>query len=317
MILKERISEEISNVFAISPNEVDLEIGSHYGETRLIKGSFLKDDKKNFFRGRFLDSRQAKKVFDLSTYLFSSGFDQGPVRIPRPLYHSSSNNFFIYEEVVGKTFFDLVEYHKLNQVEINNVIEKIAQGIAKLHKLLAKIDLGKTFIKDQLSVLDTGLAKMERQNKEEAKRYRNLYDKLIKTSKGMTNDFCQVIHADFQATNIVVDSQLGFIVILDFERSFLGDPAFDVGTFLGYTSLMLSYHFGSDYSRQSLNLFINKYLANIKDEDFASNLVLRSKFYQNFTYFYIINFILNSPLTIDHRKTIKSILNKIESNAGT
>ena len=74
MILKERISEEISNVFAISPNEVDLEIGSHYGETRLIKGSFLKDDKKNFFRGRFLDSRQAKKVFDLSKNLLFGRF---------------------------------------------------------------------------------------------------------------------------------------------------------------------------------------------------------------------------------------------------
>ena len=317
MILKERISEEISNAFVISPNEVDLEIGSHYGETRLIKGSFLKDDKKNFFRGRFLDSRQAKKVFDLSTYLFSSGFDQGPVRVPRPLYHSPSNNFFIYEEAVGKTLFDLVEHHKLNLVEINNVIDKIAQGMAKLHKLSAKIDLGQAFIRDQLSILDTGLSKIEHQDKEEVKRYSNLYDKLIKTSKKMTNDFCQVIHADFQATNVVVDPQLSFIVILDFERSFLGDPAFDVGTFLGYTSLMLSYHFGSDHSRQCLNLFIDRYLANIKDEDFALDLGLRSKFYQNFTYFYIINFILNSPLTIDHRKTIKNILNRIESNAGT
>ena len=109
--------------------------------------------------------------------------------------------------------------------------KKIAEAAAKIHR--ANIPTEKTHsIADELRILKECFAAVSLRRRDLAHRIAALSIKIEKASSRLTSRPTVGIHRDYYADQILFDGSQLFV--LDFDLYCLGDPALDIGNFIGH-----------------------------------------------------------------------------------
>lgn len=191
-----------------------------------------------------------QKEFQILSYIYSHGFNDGKIQVPKPLEFFNEFNLFFYESMPGKTLVSNLK----NKDFLNKKIDLIAKALKKFHTLPKpnfelwnpeKILNYKDFERWALYKFYPNLTKS--------------IDKIIKPLKKRiyqqkSDDFC---HGDYQPTNLIVYNEK--IFILDFGTSCLLDREYDISNFINQLEIMLK-RYGDITIYDSLkNKFLSEY----------------------------------------------------------
>ncbi len=247
-----------------------------------------KDKKKDFsFFCTAHSSEPRKNVYDILKYLWDSGFASGFLTIPKPLFYSKYFNASFYRGVSGDSLLNFMKDE--NKEEIEKIIKKTAEWLAKLHKLSVLDDLNYNKRNNYIKTVIPGYKQiMKSLNSVYGGEYlediKNIYKVLMEKENlylsGLNKRY--LIHGDVHPENIIKMGRKKMAMI-DFADICLSDFARDLGSFfqqLDYRFEKLEYP--STYSTKIKDLFLQSYCkkAKIKIND---NLKERIDLYYNWT----------------------------------
>lgn len=170
-----------------------------------------------------------EKTFYLNAYLFENGFDAGSIdgiSVPQPVALVPQVHMGLFVKANGQTVINHLtgpqrEYYAR---KIVRVLFKLNRSRCPLHK--------KHTIEDELNILDRRMSTLLHQFPQWVNRllylkyqYRNIIKLLEKTSD-------VPIHRDFYHDQILINDLR--LYLLDLDTCSLGDPALDLGNFLGH-----------------------------------------------------------------------------------
>lgn len=305
--------------------DVDLKIKSHYAKPSLIQGKlrFRSNGKTQTLklRGSLSTHARGQIISDYMRFLHLNFFKSGNILVPRILF--KAKDFFIYEEVEGETFYDLVERKKILKELISPIFKKAAIFLSHLHQIEPPFLLSEMTTKQRFEQLKIYKENYKTQGISDNK-YMDLFNDFLEFWPLLENTHRQILHGDFHPVNMILSPDCETLTVIDFTSICLGDPAYDIGTFLSYSDLMLDYHFGKEFAKEQLKNFATFYSnpsPHIVEKDFEKRILI----YQIFNYFHNIDFVVSnvSKNTDEARKTINWIIKKLKNalneltNVGT
>jgi 4-alpha-glucanotransferase len=210
-----------------------------------------------------------KNVYDTLSYLWGEGFSRGFLTVPKPLFYSKHFNASFYRGVRGGSLLSYIQNN--NKKEIERVVKKTAEWLAKLHKTpisdIIKFNKKNTRIKTVIPGYRHVLNEVK--DKYEGKYYKDIktiYDYLIE----LEDDFFELsskrwlIHGDVHPDNIIkIGSKK--IAMIDFTDICPSDFARDLGSFIQQLEYKLNkYKYNKNFIKKLINIFINTYCQSSK-----------------------------------------------------
>jgi Phosphotransferase enzyme family len=166
------------------------------------------------------------KGLDKASYETQSYFYQTGLNVPQPLGVIPDLHMWLQEKVAGVSLTDV-----LQSPRAASLMTCVAQQLHQLHQL-PPVASRQHIVKDELAILSDRLQRVKAIKPEWSARL----DKVMNHCKQLVLELPSVaakgIHRDFYADQVLVADEK--LYLLDFDLYALGDPALDVGNFLGH-----------------------------------------------------------------------------------
>lgn len=209
---------------------------------------------------RLLGKARRKKT-DRTTYqlmqqlwlgAFNAAAPDG-VFVPEPVGEVPAFNMWLQKKVEGYTATGY-----LQGLTGNAVGKSIAEALYKLQHLGPATDRVHT-IEDELAILRERLGEAARQLPAWASRIQLVLDQSVSIAARLPDVKQTPVHRDFYPDNILVSAQ--GICLLDFDLYCMGDPALDVGNFVGHVMELSLRKYGDPfYTNACAEAFVERYL---------------------------------------------------------
>jgi|CXWL01.1.fsa_nt_gi hypothetical protein len=170
-----------------------------------------------------------EKTYQLNSYLFENGFDiNSPdfISVPQPVAMIPQVNMSLFLKAGGRSVIDQLsgpdwEYYALQVVRAAYKLNQSSGPVSRCHT-----------IEDELNILDGRMSRLLHTFPQWVDRllylkyqYRNITKRLVFMNP-------VPIHRDFYHDQVLIDGKRLFL--LDLDTCSLGDPALDIGNFLGH-----------------------------------------------------------------------------------
>ncbi len=179
--------------------------------------------------GKIRARRFGNEAYRLLEQIWNSGFDSASkdnVSVPEPIGVVSRFQMWLQRKVTGTVSGVL-----LHQSDGISLARRIAEAIHKLHSISVPTDRTHTMA-DELRILHECLPVVVQEKPIWAKRI----DRILKGCDGLVatvpNSKPCGIHRDFYPAQVIVDGAR--LHLIDFDLYCMGDPALDVGNFIGH-----------------------------------------------------------------------------------
>jgi len=209
------------------------------------------DKKKISIYCRFYGDERGRQAYDIQRALFEMLKGQRRVKVPMPIAYIPEKRLLIMEAVPGQPL------EKLLAGSDQQAIERAAEALARLHEIRS-LDLPVRDSQSAMSDLES-TAEMIRAVAPES------IDSVTSTLHKIKTGLLQVadasttfVHGDFYYGQVLVHEEGAFII--DYDRSYLGDPLADLGNFCAHLRLLRLENRVADEIR-SEEAFIGKYEA--------------------------------------------------------
>jgi aminoglycoside phosphotransferase (APT) family kinase protein len=172
---------------------------------------------------------KAAKEFEAMRLLWGAGFGQdNRFRIPQPLHHFEDLRMIIQEKARGtklRTFLGDGSYASFNHARMTGL------WLAKLHNMPVDStrECGYESEKASLWMFVEALKNDQPQLETELRQYAAAVEQRFDSFQGVQATH---VHGDFHPDHVYVANN--FVTVIDFERFCIGDPARDLGSFVGH-----------------------------------------------------------------------------------
>jgi len=191
---------------------------------------------KNTFRtvgviGKIRTKRSGKKDYRLQSELWTHGFSRESsdgVSIAFPLGRLKKANMWLQEKLMGRNLNDVL----LNPDSIN-IMPDVARAAHKIHISKMSSQRKHTLL-DEMNILRDRFQVICREYPLLEKKLHYLLKKAQSISCGLINRKLRPVHRDFYPEQIIVGPTPGEVYIVDFDLFCMGDPAIDIGNFIGH-----------------------------------------------------------------------------------
>jgi thiamine kinase-like enzyme len=181
--------------------------------------------------GKIRAKRSGKKQYRLQSEIWLEGFDETSVdgiSVPKPLAHIASLNMWLQPKVKGEALTAL-----LNRKESLALMPRIAEAAYKIHN--TGFDVARTHtIDDEVSILKQRLTEFCRSKPEMEARVNSLLHRAVSLAATVPEAPNRNIHRDYYPDQIIVSPDRKHITVIDFDLCCKGDPALDIGNFIGH-----------------------------------------------------------------------------------
>ena len=179
--------------------------------------------------GKIRARRFGNEAYRLLDLIWSSGFDSkaaDSISVPEPIGVIPRFQMWVQRKVSGR-----VSNALLAQRDAVSLARRIAEAIHKLHQISVPAERAHT-MDDELKILHECLALVAQQKPAYAKRIPRILNKCERLAATVPEPKRCGIHRDFYPAQVIVDGPRLFLI--DFDLYCMGDPALDVGNFLGH-----------------------------------------------------------------------------------
>jgi hypothetical protein len=204
---------------------------------------------------------KAAKEFEAMRLLWGAGFGQDDrFRIPQPLHHFEDLRMIIQEKARGtklRTFLGDGSDTSFNHARMTGL------WLAKLHNMPVESprECGYESEKASLRMFVEALKNDQPQLESELRQYAAAIEQRF-------NSFQEVevahVHGDFHPDHVYVANN--FVTVIDFERFCIGDPARDLGSFVGHMrTTAYSLEKSIEYANQEIVAFLESYFSGVSE----------------------------------------------------
>lgn len=181
--------------------------------------------------GKIRRKRSGRTAFELSREFYMKGFDGEAVdgiAVPEAVAYVKKLGLWLQRKVPGEEATQL-----LDTPAGVSLGKRIAEAAFKIHQ--AKVPTERQHgIEQELKILFNCLDIVSAARKPWHDRIERLKENAIRMSKTLDNGHSCGIHRDFYADQIIVDRDR--LWLLDFDLYCIGDPALDLGNFIGHVT---------------------------------------------------------------------------------
>lgn len=181
--------------------------------------------------GKIRAGHAAGPAFRLAQAFWKSGFDdrsKDGVSIPEPVGEIRKFRMWVQRRIDGKACTELLE-----GPEGAHWARRIAEAAFKIHR--AGIPPSRTHsMRDELRILAERLPSLWASSLFSEERIQRVLRECRRVGEGLAEPAWCGIHRDFYPDQVLVSSDR--IYLIDFDLYCLGDPALDIGNFLGHVA---------------------------------------------------------------------------------
>ncbi len=177
-----------------------------------------------------------ENAFQALNYLWSKGFVQAPIGLPRPLFYSDHFRGLFYESLAGESLLHYIK--QADKEALRRIITKSAILFAKLHQLPAGPEADFNPGNARLATVVPGREKtLKEMHRRYDGRYNQDFEAVYNRLNAVEEKFFSssatrcLIHGDAHSENII-ETVSGGIGMIDFTDMCLADFARDIGSFL-------------------------------------------------------------------------------------
>jgi hypothetical protein len=205
---------------------------------------------------------KAAKEFEAMQLLWGAGFGQDhQFRIPQPLHHFEDLRMIIQEKARGtklRTFLGDGSDTSFNHARMTG------RWLAKLHNMPVDSprECGYEAEKASLRMFVEALKNDQPQLESELRQYAAAVEKCFNSFHAVPATH---VHGDFHPDHVYVANN--FVTVIDFERFCIGDPARDLGSFVGHMrTTAYSLEKSIEFANQEIDAFLESYFGGVTEE---------------------------------------------------
>lgn len=181
--------------------------------------------------GKIRTKRSGKKDYRLQDKLWKHGFSKensDGISVAFPLGQLKKANMWLQEKLIGRNLNDL-----LSNPDSINIMPDVARAAHKIHISKMSSQRKHTLL-DEINILKDRFQILCKEYPHLEKKLNFLLEKAQAISCGLIDRQLRPVHRDFYPEQIIVGSMPGEIYIVDFDLFCMGDPAIDIGNFIGH-----------------------------------------------------------------------------------
>ncbi len=179
--------------------------------------------------GKTKSGHSAQESFQILDQLWYAGFsadDKSGFSVPEPMGFVSELELWFQVKVRGLEATKL-----LSLPQGKEIVEYAAEAAYKLHH--TKVELERIhLLSDELGFIFEKLPQVGAMQAEWSKRIDRILDALIRLVRKMPEPKLCGIHRNYCSDQVIVDGD--HLTLIDFDLYCLGDPALDIGNFIGH-----------------------------------------------------------------------------------
>ncbi len=207
--------------------------------------------------GKTRSRHTAIKSVQLLERLWDAGFSaesEGDFSVPEPMGFISELQLWFQRKVKGSVASDL-----LALPQGRRIVEQAAEAAHQLHQ--AKVESNRVHtLENELDILFEKLPLVTIQHPASRPRIDRILAALLKLSREIPTPKPCGIHRDYYADQIIVAGQ--HLTLIDFDLYCLGDPALDIGNFIGHITEQSLRLFGDAEALSELEVAMeNRFIA--------------------------------------------------------
>jgi hypothetical protein len=206
--------------------------------------------------GKIRANRSPVTAFNLQSTFWNTGFDAQSadyISVPDPVGIIEEMQMWFQRKAPGATATTLITPESSTDLP-----RRIAEAAAKIHRANIPIDKHHT-IADEVRILKECFASVATRRPDLSNRIAILQIQAEQAASRLGPRPTAGIHRDFYADQILFDAQRLFV--LDFDLYCQGDPALDIGNFIGHlTEQSLRWHNSEDALAPAENAMREKFL---------------------------------------------------------
>ncbi|GFO59698.1 phosphotransferase [Geomonas silvestris] len=226
---------------------------------------------------------KAQRAYHIMLSIGERGFETGSFRVPQAIAKDAVQKTLIEQGVAGRSLFEMLV--GCGAEEGRRYLELAARWLARLHTLHLKVTGAEEFLHEE----ERRLAGEVRRFEEIEHPYRNKVAEIAAAVRGAEKELVQHYpgelvqgHGDYQPQNIIIgrddpeDPATCYLAAIDFERSQLMPPAFDVGWFLAQFRSQFNEHpeVRLRYPEAEFLATYRREVGDLVDEEFPAQLEL-------------------------------------------
>jgi hypothetical protein len=194
-------------------------------------------------RTRHSPVRGLRLLQSLRNLGFSSPSHDG-ILVPEPIGVVPKYRMAVQQKVPGKVLTEL-----LTSPSAEPLVRRVAEAAHKLHRAGVQTDKAHS-MSDELDMLRDRLSLVASAEKRWAQRLERLLTECMSLASTVRNPIPQGIHRDFYADQVLIDRDQ--LYLIDFDLYCIGDPALDIGNFIGHITEFSLRTFGNPSALGSL-----------------------------------------------------------------
>ncbi|MBZ5641256.1 MAG: aminoglycoside phosphotransferase family protein [Acidobacteriia bacterium] len=198
---------------------------------------------------------KAAKEFEAMRLLWGAGFGQDhQFRIPQPLHHFEDLRMIIQEKARGTKLRSFLGDG--NDISFNHA-RMTGQWLAKLHNMPLESlrECAYEAEKASLRTFVDALKNDQPQLESELRQYAAAIEQRFDLFQGVAATH---VHGDFHPDHVYVANN--FVTVIDFERFCIGDPARDLGSFVGHMrTTAYSLEKSIEFADREIDAFLESY----------------------------------------------------------
>jgi aminoglycoside phosphotransferase (APT) family kinase protein len=206
----------------------------------LIEYDIETDSRPMTLVGKARAKRLDERTFHVQRQLWNSGFDNDSadgISVPKPIAMIPPLQMWLQQRVPGTASIDLLVSDSMPQTA-----SRLAGGIFKLHQCAIHPKRSHTML-DELRMLQEKLPLVAQSHPHLRQRLQRLLEACLRAGESHHAPPLHPIHRDFYHDQVIVDGAR--IYLLDLDLFAMGDPALDLGNFIGHLSEYGLRKFGS------------------------------------------------------------------------
>lgn len=227
--------------------------------------------------------RASSRSFAVMEALAARGFAGGQFRAPTFVENDMDSQTAVEEALVGQSLYDALLTATRPQGVM--IVRLAAEWLARMHNCRLVVTPADEFVPAESRRMERYVEHFTDSKHPHASRFREIVDAILEEEMLMTahdrDSFLQG-HGDYHPKNIRIGGEklanrddIGWIAAIDFDRTLVQPPAFDVGSFLAQFRNQFFEH-REVLRRYPERLFIDSYLGNIdaNERDFLQKVQL-------------------------------------------
>ncbi|HJV33783.1 phosphotransferase [Geomonas sp.] len=192
---------------------------------------------------------RAERAFHMMAALYGKGFAGGTFRVPQAIEKNAQSGTILEEGISGESLFDKLISSPTEEAE--KYLRLSAQWLARLHLLRLSMTTAEEFLAEERRRMDRDLLRFTREKHPYARKVTDIVSTVERGEQELYHqdqDHWVQGHGDFHPQNIIIgheESAPGdgiFVAAIDFERTQVLPPAYDVGWFLAQARSQFASH---------------------------------------------------------------------------